>query len=452
MRIIAIFIVMLAAINNSAASAVGNSIEKLIKEVDPEINIGIKIVNLSQDKEVYSLNSGRYFTFASCLKAISVFSILDHYSTDYKFSSRITTDGNNLYLHVNDPDFATADLKLMIDKLKAKLKSEFKEKNIKNFYIVKDEFTLPKIIRERAYADGEYCYGANISKVHINKNCIKMHAAPTSDGKNIKISHKDIIPYKIKNTALTVGKGVPDRIYVKIDNNNLNISGTLSKSTGTVPISAVVNDGAEHLLHMVNTILSKQGITIKGKVLTAKKIGAGKTLVSHTKSFAQLAAKAIIKSDNFISDSLLAYYATRQKADEWSRAAYYLKKLVKTNFNVDLSNTTIHDASGLSRSNSMTVDHFSKFLMALSKKDNFQEMKQIFGTPGDKGKMQNRLQGQTGIYAKTGSLTGVTSLIGYYYNDKKELHSFVIVINNYYGNKKKYLNLIDDIVKTAKQL
>ena len=51
------------------------------------------------------------------------------------------------------------------------------------------------------------------------------------------------------------------------------------------------------------------------------------------------------------------------------------------------------------------------------------------------------------IYAKTGTLTGVVSLIGYFHNQKGELHSFVVVINNIYGNVAKFRKLEDDIIK-----
>jgi D-alanyl-D-alanine carboxypeptidase len=58
----------------------------------------------------------------------------------------------------------------------------------------------------------------------------------------------------------------------------------------------------------------------------------------------------------------------------------------------------------------------------------------------------NRYTKNTKIYAKTGTLTGVTSLLGYFYNKKGELNSFVIVINNIHGSLDKFKLLEDDII------
>lgn len=445
MRIIIVLFLFLFAMQESQASNT-TKIDKLIEKVDPDVNIGIKITNLSQNKEVYSLNAGRYFVFGSALKVIPILGILDYYGRDYKFTTYITIDQGNLYLHINDPDFSSDDLKSLVRALKTKLNG----KQVQNFYIVKDEFTLPDTIREKVIADSAYCYGAQITKTHINKNCIRVTAAPTEIGKNVKISYNEVVPYKIDNRAVTVSKSTWDRVNTSIEGDKLSIFGTLSQATGTATISAVVPDGARHLQHMTKEFLNKEGLKIKGKVLISSTSNKGRVLVSYSKGFAEIATKAMVKSDNFMTDYLLADYATKYKANQWRKATYYLKQLIKNRFAVDLSDSTIHDGSGLSRGNIMTVEHFNQFLAALSKREDFEELKNMFCVPGGEGTMKNRLNGEANIYAKTGTLTNVTALIGYYYNSQNELHSFVIVINNYFGSKKKYTDLIDDIVRTAK--
>ena len=70
----------------------------------------------------------------------------------------------------------------------------------------------------------------------------------------------------------------------------------------------------------------------------------------------------------------------------------------------------------------------------------------MLAVPGEEGTLKNRYAKNVKIYAKTGTLTGVVSILGYFYDIKGELHSFVIVINNIYGNVDKFRKLEDDIV------
>lgn len=443
-KILTFIAILLISVHSTMAAS--DKIEKLIDEVDPNINIGIKITNLSQNKDIYSLNAGRHFVFGSAVKILPIFGVLDHYDDDYAFKSYITNDAGNLYLHINDPDFSTKDLSNMLDKVKSKMKG----KQIESFYVVKEKFSVPEVVREKIIADASYCYGAQISKVHVNKNCARLVAEPTEVGKKVKISRKETIPYEINNTSKTVSKKTPDRIHTSIDGNKINISGTLSQATGKVNISVVVPDSIKHLQNMTKEMLKKKEIKISGKVLVSSKANQGKVIVSKVKKIKDLAKKAMIKSDNFITDYFLAHYANSFRADEWRKATGLLKKLINSNFGVDFLDTTIHDGSGLSRGNIITVDHFSQFLGALSKKDNFADIQSTFSVPGDDGTMKTRLSGQTNIYAKTGTLTNVTALVGYYYNNENELHSFVVVINNYYGSKQKYTDLIDNIIAAVR--
>ena len=85
-------------------------------------------------------------------------------------------------------------------------------------------------------------------------------------------------------------------------------------------------------------------------------------------------------------------------------------------------------------------------LQVIAKKPNFSEILSMLATPGEEGTLKNRYSKDIKLYAKTGRLTGVVSLLGYFYNTKGELHSFVMVINNIYGDTNKYIKLEDSIL------
>ena len=73
----------------------------------------------------------------------------------------------------------------------------------------------------------------------------------------------------------------------------------------------------------------------------------------------------------------------------------------------------------------------------------------ILAGPGDDSTLHERFENYD-IYAKTGSLTGISALVGYFYDSKKELHGFVIMANNFYQDRPRYHKLEEDIIKLVK--
>ena len=188
-------------------------------------------------------------------------------------------------------------------------------------------------------------------------------------------------------------------------------------------------------------------MSLKGKILfSSDKVKDAKTVASLPKNIKDLAAQAIKKSDNFMMDYFLAQFASEHGFTEWDWAAAKLKEVVAKKFNVDLTKSDLRDGSGISRQNLLTVNQFDSVLKAVAKSKKFELVKSILAAPSDDSTLNERFDNYN-IYAKTGSLTGVTALVGYFYNSKKELHSFVIMANNFYQDRPRYHKLEEDIIK-----
>ncbi|MFK7967714.1 MAG: D-alanyl-D-alanine carboxypeptidase/D-alanyl-D-alanine-endopeptidase [Rickettsiaceae bacterium] len=260
----------------------------------------------------------------------------------------------------------------------------------------------------------------------------------------VKVSNTECVPYKIQNSLVTTPDSNVDLIYTSIEGNKYIISGTLNKSNKLLAIGAVTNDYFNNVRLTLEYLLQKHNIKLNGKILAGKLPDNAEIM-------------AMKKSDNFVTDYVLAEASTvnnelcREIANrqmEWRDAGRLLKKLVKKHIGVDITSSLFEDGSGISRVNVLTVSQFDKILQAVSKKSNFSEILTMLAVPGEEGSLKNRFSNnvKAKIYAKTGSLTGVVSLIGYFYDPKGELHSFVIVINNIYGSVAKFRKLEDDIV------
>jgi hypothetical protein len=65
--------------------------------------------------------------------------------------------------------------------------AKYSDKNIKgNIYIMDHKFSVPPAIRDKTLSDSVYCYGAPVTRAHINKNCSKLDVEPGNLGGNIK--------------------------------------------------------------------------------------------------------------------------------------------------------------------------------------------------------------------------------------------------------------------------
>ena len=80
-------------------------------------------------------------------------------------------------------------------------------------------------------------------------------------------------------------------------------------------------------------------------------------------------------------------------------------------------------------------------------KDNFLE---ILSTTSDKETLRDRNL-PDGVFAKTGSLSGVTTFSGYILNSKSEPIAFSILMNGFKGSSAPYRKLQDTIVSMLSQ-
>jgi D-alanyl-D-alanine carboxypeptidase/D-alanyl-D-alanine-endopeptidase (penicillin-binding protein 4) len=92
------------------------------------------------------------------------------------------------------------------------------------------------------------------------------------------------------------------------------------------------------------------------------------------------------------------------------------------------------DASGLSRRNLISADIFVRALGYMYRQPVFPQFYDTMAIAGVDGTLGNRLAGATvrgNVYAKTGTLTGVSAISGYLRTSDGEMLAFSMIANNY---------------------
>ncbi|WP_375326374.1 D-alanyl-D-alanine carboxypeptidase [Candidatus Tisiphia endosymbiont of Nemotelus uliginosus] len=187
-------------------------------------------------------------------------------------------------------------------------------------------------------------------------------------------------------------------------------------------------------------------IKIKGEILYSNKPGIAQLIARNEKNFYQVASEALKTSNDYITDYLFAEFADIYGINDWPRAGMLLKQYVLQNFAINLNETRVVDGSGLSRYNMFTPMQFDEFLTKIYQDPNFEIIKLMLARPGEVGTLSNRFQG-VNIFAKTGTMSGISSLIGYVFDKNNAPYSVVIVSNNYLGPKLKYAQLEEKIIR-----
>lgn len=444
---IIIFFTLMALCASSEAldnNLVIKTIDRNIKKFDDIADIGIKIRNLQTGKIIYERNAKRHYVFASSLKLISIVAMQEYFGADYLFTTKILKQDDNYYLDIGDPDFSTDDLDYLIKEIKNKGINKIDG----NFYIIDQSFSLPSIPEGNMMIDQSYCYGSPLTKVHIDNNCIKFFAETSNKiGSQIIINNQSLAPYKILNTAVTIPSKKHDRINTYIKGNTVIIDGTLSKQDCRVTIGTVVNDNLNHVRLTLAKLLENNNIPVKGDILYQNAIKNAEIIAVSQKTFKQIAAKVLKESNNYLANYLLSVISSVYGNTNWKEAGALLKKLATDSLHVDLKDSEIFDASGLSRYNMLTVNQFDEFLTVVYKFSNWKNMLPMLAIPGENGTLENRCN-KLKVFAKTGTMSGISSFVGYVFGKNGAVYSFVIVTNNYTGSKKHLMELEDAIVRS----
>jgi D-alanyl-D-alanine carboxypeptidase/D-alanyl-D-alanine-endopeptidase (penicillin-binding protein 4) len=434
---------------------IGKLINDKIQNVDPSLNVGIKIIDLKSGQIIYTKNSNRYYTPASLTKVFTLLALNEYFQCPYPFSSAIylNQDKDRYYLTIDDPNFLQADLKVLLDML-AKQGIV-----LDHLDVMRQAFSIPPTMVQRSVDDMHCAYGAPITRVHVNKNICSLIAKSSKIGEKVTIDKDIFFPYDLNIKAITVQndqEAIP--LSIVWDGKQCTINGALKVGKEeSLKLAIHEDDHYHYVVAMIKHFLPNASVAFqdsKQKEDEEEKVKnstvPSDAIVSRKKSYADIAGIALKTSDNFIADYVLASYATQENQPTWDDATHRLREKINEVFQVDLTKSKMDDGSGLSRRNLFTVEQISDFLGTTYQKPNFNEMQSLMAySQQDEGTtIAGRFPKNMRVYAKTGTLSGVSNLCGYVYPKQYETpYSFVITMNNFCDPIKNYRDLQDNIIK-----
>lgn len=422
---------------------------------DPALHgasVSLMVRDARSGSTLYQHNPGTRLVPASNLKLLTTAAAMDVLGPQYRFATQLLSDGirqgdrltGNLYLRgLGDPTIQYADYQA----LAAQLASQG-VRQVQGDLVFDDTwFDAERLGVDWSHDDETTYYGAQISALTVSPNSdfdagsvLVTAKAPARAGLPVSV---DLFPpsdyLQLSNHAVS-GSGNSYGINRRHGTNLLQLSGAVAPGKQSEQLVSVW-EPTQWVANLFEQALAQQGIRVQGRRVMGGVSPATATLLAeHRSAPLQALITPLLKlSNNSMSEALLKAMG-QQTANSGTAAAGavavagFLKRQ-----GLDAATLSQVDGSGLSRRNLVSTQTLTDLLLAASKQPWFNAWYNALPIAGNSdrmsgGSLRYRLRGtpaQNNLHAKTGSMSGVSSLSGYVTDAHGRQLAFSMVTNNY---------------------
>lgn len=443
--------------------SIPQGINYLLTRVSPSIPIGIVVQSMDTGRIYYSKNAGRYFSPASVQKLFTVSSALINLKPDYRFPTRLLTTGNinqgvlygNLIFQFNgDPSLKQSDIANLIEKVKA-LGIRRIAGNIVIDNTAFDHIPYPA---GWLWNDLTSVFAAPLNTVIINRNKFGLTIIPAKrvgqrptliphlpPGSATFINEMKTTYYPQRNCPITI---------LSNEKNQYLLRGCLARRSGTQGRSIAIRNMEMFTRGLILEMLRQHGIQFNGKMFAQKTPLNAQLVAEHISlPLKTLIVHLLKKSDNLYADALFKkigeYY--NHAPGSWKNALFAELPILSHDVGIDPNHIHLVDGAGLSQYNYVTPHDVSMMLNYIEHNpvlhDTLIPALPIAGVDGTLIYRMPMLARGKRVHAKTGSMTGVSTLAGFVQTEHHGLLSFVIMINDVPKYRAPYIVLENHLVE-----
>lgn len=411
--------------------------------------VGIAVYDLSADSLLYSYQSNKRYRPASVEKLITTVTAASLLGGEHRFDTSLATTGTiykdtlrgDLYVIGGfDPDCMMDQMNQLVKQLVAK--------HIKN--ITGKVYTDVSMIDSTLYwgagwswDDALYDFQPVLSPLMFHKGWVTVTAYPTDKGNPAKIN---IYPgssyHSVINNTVTYGKNKFAVIrdaphYAK----QIMVSGGVSSR---LVKTITVEDSKTFFIQTLLDHLRKEGVDSLAYGGNKETPIYADTIFKVGHSLAEVTRRALKVSDNLNAEAIFYHLAAYQNQGKYATDADAKKCISNfiSKIGEDPDNYLIADGCGVSLYDYISPDLLIDFLKyAYRNKSVYDIIYPALPIAGVDGTLRNRMKnGNTrgNVHAKTGTVTGVSSLAGYLQTINGHQLAFVIINQNILGDRKAH--------------
>ena len=441
-----LFFILLICCSPIQAQTVAERLDALLNEdLLKTSEVGITVFDLTTGESVYRYQDEKLYRPASTQKIITSVTALACLGEGYTLDTQLSYSGKiendtlkgNLYLKGSmDPLFMEEQLDSLVTAVVQA-----------GIHCITDTLVADVSMMDSVYwgpgwswDDAPYAFQPYLSPLMLNGGCVDVTVVPTQKDSlaAVACSPKSDM-YQIRNSAVShqpqMGKLRITRNWTNHDN-TLIVSGNVQHKTTS---SLSMYPSQEHFLRIFAERLQQQGVNIPTIVYSEKAEVADSlyTFFTIRRPLKAVLQEALKESNNLCAESLFFHLGRQSSAvspltfEDGSKAvkAFMVKAL-----GFDSSNYRIADGSGISLYNYVSPQLLLEYLKyAYYHREVFFSFYDALPIAGVDGTLKHRMKNTPAyrnVRAKTGSVTGVSSLAGYVKAKNGHQLAFVIINQN----------------------
>jgi len=437
-----------------------HKIKKVIDNSGLATNVGIKIMSAESGKTLYQLNSDHLVKPASNNKTYTAAAAFHYLGADYRFHTEVWGDAKPVNGHLNnlvlkaggDPDFSLTSL----DSL-AKIVAELVV-SVDQIIIDNSRLDSVRLGEGWMWDEGSWWYAAQVDAMSLNENCIDFDISPgIAEAPAQLLITPDTEYISINNQALTV-TDTTDMSDFEITrrwwepSNVFDVTGDILFDDDRDTLYRNIHAPALFTGQVFKEMLISYGVETASDIKIGQLPDSTNLIADHISEPLSVVIKHFLKDSYNLSGELLVKtigLETTGNQGNWQNGLLAVKSFLQDEVGIDTTRIRMVDGSGVSHYNHTCPDQLAQLLYYVYTKSDFRsEYQDALPISGVDGTLENRMQNelvQGKILAKTGTLSGASSLSGYAFSQRGETLIFSIMVNGYVGSSGPYRRLQDKI-------
>lgn len=439
------FTVNVFFIARQGLASIDGDLDQLIATLPPGHIHSIKVIDAETGKVLFDRNSRFNLLPASTVKAITAISAYRALGEDYRYATKLLSkklvskkpvfekgvgkrseeraySGDLVLSFSGDPSLTRTDLSNLLENL-----------NKEGIKVIQGDIWLDGSIYNgypraggASWDDHNICFAAPVSAMILDRNCFFGWLVPAGkEGERARMVYDEqgwllSIDNRIETREPKTSElnGCVQEVWPS-SNHEYRLEGCIEPGSKPMRMAFSVRDPERAAARYVESFLQANNIRLDGQVLTGKPQGEfTKVLARHlSEPVPDLLQRVLDKSDNLYADSLLKTIGRSvngEKGSFFSGTEAVLAMLKEEG--VDLTRSRLVDGSGLSRYNMLSADDFTEVLQAGWK------------SWGENAPWLASRENER-RWLKTGYMSGVNSMVGYAFPEKKSPLIFAVLLN-----------------------
>jgi D-alanyl-D-alanine carboxypeptidase/D-alanyl-D-alanine-endopeptidase (penicillin-binding protein 4) len=421
----------------------------------------IKVVSLDSNEVLYERASKMLMRPASNMKLLTASTALKELGTNHKFQTEVlqdtamnegTLDGNLYFKGLGDPILKTTDLDTIVQQIATS--------GIRCVTggVVADVSYFDDLPWGEGWMwdDEPYDWDAMITPLTINDNCVHVTVSPGQHaGDSATVTIEPATAYtSLLNTATTVVDTVLNPLDVTRQfqqrSNTIVVTGEILAGTAPVEVDVSVWRPELYAAQLLTEALVRDSIKVGEKPSVGTAPPSAKLVASCEHGLDSALVHMDKVSDNLTAELLLRAVCIAERGTPGTaQGGTYVLRSFLSSAGIDTTKILSVDGSGLSFYNLVTADAITQLLVFMNRQEAvFPLFYASLPIAGVDGTLSDRMKGtpaEGNVHAKTGSISGASSLSGFVTTKDGERLAFSMLMQNFIEPARLYRQAQDRI-------